>query len=161
MLELNSLLNNDTILGACIGAIFSVFGAFVAYALNLRLEKRKMESIKKEQIYEELLKLKSLMRKKRSYIYLALNDRMEDANKLEIDEGSNLERISMIINLYLCEYKEIFTDISNTYKNINLFYQDIKYNNFIFDNSQKDEIEISLSRIKVMTERLIEEIIGD
>ncbi|AWC73603.1 hypothetical protein AM371_00995 [Serratia marcescens] len=66
----------------------------------------------------------------------------------------------MITNLYLNCYEEYTIDIVKTYREINLAYQDAKYNNLIFDNSQKDRIEINLSRIEVMIGRLIDNIVG-
>ncbi|EIV5186761.1 hypothetical protein CLM65_11155 [Serratia marcescens] len=157
---ISELINDKTIIGACIGALFSIAGAFVAHGLSVRLESRKIKTSKKEELYEELLKLKSLIAKKRSYLFLAQNDRKEDANKLEIDKGSNIEKIVMITNLYLNCYEEYTIDIVKTYREINLAYQDAKYNNLIFDNSQKDRIEINLSRIEVMIGRLIDNIVG-
>lgn len=54
---ISELINDKTIIGACIGSTFSVIGAFVAYGLNLRLEKKKTRNKKIEELLNELEKL--------------------------------------------------------------------------------------------------------
>ncbi|WP_344289861.1 hypothetical protein, partial [Microbacterium arabinogalactanolyticum] len=61
--NISELVNDKTIIGACIGATFSVVGAFVAYWLNLNLENKKTRSKKIEELVYELEKLKHSMLK--------------------------------------------------------------------------------------------------
>jgi len=153
------LVNDKTIIGACIGAAFSVVGAFVAYRLNVRLESKKIKSSKKEQIYEELLKLLSNMRLKHSYSYLTLIDRKHDAEQIELEKGSNAEKILMITNLYLPELKIEVKEAISEFHTFNRIYNDTRHSNFIYKDKHLEKIEKSFSTAEHKLTKIINELV--
>ncbi|EIM8482242.1 hypothetical protein [Serratia marcescens] len=108
---ISELINDKTIIGACIGAIFSLIGAFAAYGLNVRLEKRKINSIKKEELFYNHQTLMVIVGEINTYDMKSSSDISSIAKSLEPKKDEAIRKTKLLTNMYFNELDKYYDDL--------------------------------------------------
>ncbi|EPJ7926974.1 TPA: hypothetical protein SMF67_003773 [Serratia marcescens] len=170
MLELSALLTNDNITAACIGSAFTVIGAlvgaFVAFWLNLNIEKRKTRNKKIEELVYELEKLKHSMLK--NILVIKKEASMErntyfESRKLSDEHINELTKPNSItVAKLICKihFKDLIDSIT-TVESKNDEYIDFcaKARRAVYESKLTDEVkEVSIANAIAALEGVVNEI---
>jgi len=122
---ISELINDKTIIGACIGAIFSIIGAFVAYGLNLKLERMKLIKDKKESLFNYNQSLLIIIAEINSYDRRFSSDISSLAKSLENKKNEAKSNIKLMTNLY---FKHLDNEFSTAFFEIDSIFEQVKFN---------------------------------
>lgn len=122
---ISELINDKTIIGACIGATFSLIGALVAYLLNLRLERIKLIKDKKESLFNYNQSLLIIIAEINSYDRRFSSDISSLAKSLENKKNEAKSNIKLMTNLY---FNRLDKEFSTALLEIDSIFEYVKLN---------------------------------
>ncbi|HEJ7022462.1 TPA: hypothetical protein SMF52_003742 [Serratia marcescens] len=109
--HISELINDKTIIGACIGALFSIAGAFVAHGLSVRLESRKIKTSKKEELFYNHQTLMVIVGEIDTYNMKSSADISSIAKSLEPKKDEAIRKIKLLTNMYFNGVDKYYDDL--------------------------------------------------